>query len=418
MKNANRLAVIALAITLAIGTPAAGASGFAINTQSGSAIGNAFAGVAAAAEDASTIWYNPAGMIALSGTQGSLAANIIRTSFKFENTASSGAFASPGTGEGGDGGGWSLVPQGYLAMSVDDRWRIGLAVNTPFGLKTEYDAGWRGQLTALKSEVTAFNLNPAVAYRVSEALWIGAGVSVQYFETELTNAAGPLGTAKLEANDTGWGFNLGAMMNLSSATRIGIAYRSSISFTLDGTASFSAGNGVFNSGAKADLRVPESAYFGIFSAISENWDVMAGATWTRWSRLETVNVVRTSASALGPAGSLVAALDFNWSDTVLWSAGANYRAASDWKIRFGIGYDPASSNDATRTARLPDQSRLMLTVGARHELSRRASVDLAFAHEFVKDANIDNRVAGVPGALVGKFRNQVNVLSIQYNHQF
>jgi len=145
---------------------------------------------------------------------------------------------------------------------------------------------------------------------------------------------------------------------------------------------------------------------------------MAGAIWTRWSRVQTINVVRTSSSALGPAGSTVGTLPFNWSDAVLVSVGANYTPRDDWKIRFGIGYDPAAASDATRTPRLPDQSRLMVTFGARYQHTRNSSFDFAYAHEFVKHANINDSVAGLPGALVGTFRNKVDVLSLQCNCRF
>ena len=419
MRVCSRIVAVTVTTALVGVSGAASAGGFGIVAQSGSAIGNAFAGGAAAAEDASTIWYNPAGMGLLQGTNASVAVHAIRPSFKFENTGSTGAFAAPGTGEGGDGGDWGYVPQGYVSTSVGEKWRLGVAFNTPFGLKTNYDAGWRGQFTALKSEVTAYNLNPSVAYKVNDSVWVGAGVSVQRFTTELTNFAGPVvGNASLKASDTAWGFNLGAMLKASDTMRIGVAYRSRIAYKLSGTASFSSGGGVFDSGAQADLTVPESASINVFSSLSKQWDIMGGATWTRWSRLQTLTVVRTSASLLGPAGSIVTTLPFNWSDTMLIAVGANYTPSDDWKIRFGVAYDPAASNDAARTPRLPDQGRLLLSVGARYKLSKNGAWDFAYAHEFVKDANINDTVAGVPGALMGTFKNKADVLSLQYNHRF
>ena len=417
MRVFSRIVSVAVTTALVWMPGATSAGGFAITAQSGSAVGNAFAGGAAAAEDASTIWYNPAGMGALQGTNLSLAAHAIKPSFQFENTGSTGAFAAPGTGEGGDGGDLAFVPQGYMSTSVGEKWRLGIAFNTPFGLKTNYDAGWRGQFTALKSEVTAYNFNPAIAYKVSDSVWIGAGVNVQRFTTELTNFAGPLGNATLKASDTAWGFNLGAMLKASDTMRIGVAYRSQIAYKLSGTASFSAGGGVFDSGAQADLKVPENASLNVFSKLSERWEVMGGATWTRWSRLQTLTVIRTSASALGGVGSVVTTLPFNWSDTVLLAVGANYKPGKDWKLRFGIAYDPAASNDATRTPRLPDQRRVVLTAGVRTNVMG-GTLDFAYAHDFVKDANINTTVPGVPGALIGTFKNKADVLSLQYNYSF
>lgn len=417
-----RISLSSVAVAVAaglVGMPGAAiAGGFGIVAQSGSAIGNAFAGGAAAAEDASTIWYNPAGMVALQGISLSLTTHAIRPSFNFQNTGSTGAFAAPGTGEGGDGGDWAAVPQGYAAISLGDKWRLGIAFNTPFGLQTSYEPGWRGQFTALKSEATAYNLNPSLAYKFSDILWVGAGVSAQRFSTELTNFAGPLGFSSLKADDTAWGYNFGAIVNPSNSMRIGLAYRSSINYTLDGTAIFSAGSGAFDSGARAELTVPENVSLNFFSAVTPQWDIMGGATWTRWSRLQSLTVTRTSASALGSVGSTITTLPFNWKDTVLVAAGANYNPRKDWKIRFGIAYDPAASNDRTRTPRLPDQSRLLLTAGARFQAWKNGTIDLAYGHEFIKDANINTAVAGVPGALTGTFKNKADVFSFQYNHQF
>jgi len=421
-----RLPVVPVSITVlaiglfAIGTPqVARASGFAINSQSGSAVGNAFAGAGATAEDASTIWYNPAGMTALSGTSMSLTANVIRTSYEFQNTGSTGAFALPGTGEGGDGGVTALVPQGYISTAVGDNVRLGLAVNVPFGLKTEYDSGWRGQLVALKSEAKSYNISPSIAYKINDVVSLGAGVDYQYFSTTLTNYAGPIaGVAELDAHDTGWGYNLGVMLNASPSTRFGFTYRSQIRYDLQGTANFSGGGGLLNSGAHADLTVPENASVNFYSSVSERWEVMASAVWTHWSRLQTLTVFRTSPSALGTTGSIVAQLPFNWRNTVMFALGANYKWSDKFKIRLGAFYDPATSNDATRTPRLPDERRILLAVGGRYSISDHDSLDFGYGHEFINDAAINDRVAGVPGALIGKFDNAVDSASVQYNHRF
>lgn len=423
MKNVDRFVFVA-AIAANIGlTGAAHAGGFGILSQSVSALGNAFAGGAAAGEDASTVWYNPAGMGRLSGFNASTALHIVKPSAEFQNTASTGAFALPGTGEGGNGGGVAGVPQGYVVSSLGDNWRLGVGFNAPFGLKTEYNSGWRGQVTALKSEATAFNLNPSAAYKINDSVWLGAGLSVQRFSTVLTNFAGPLGNARLKASDTGWGFNLGALFDASKDTRVGIAYRSKIHFKPSGNATFTSGAGVFDSAARTDLTVPETASVNVVTNLPPDWEVMGGATWTRWSRLQNLTVTRTTASALGPAGSVVTTLPFNWRNTVLLAAGANYKVSDAWKLRFGAAYDPAVSNDVSRTARLPDQSRVLVALGAQLKPDQGGewknwTFDFAYGHEFIKDARISNNVAGVPGTLVGKFQNNANVVSFQANYGF
>jgi long-chain fatty acid transport protein len=400
--------VLAAAATLASAGTQAG--GFAVLAQSASVNGNAYSGAAATAEDASTIWYNPAGMARLPGTQVSINANAIRTSFRYHDGGSTGAFANPGSGDGGDGGGLALVPQAYLSTDLGEGWWAGFALNTPFGQKTEYDDGWRGQFVALKSEAKSLNINIALAHEVNKSWSIGGGLDVQRFETELTNFAGPLGSAKLEANDVSWGYNLGVMFNASDLTRVGLAYRSKIVYELSGNATFS-GNGAANTPARTDLTVPETLSLSAFTALSHDWEFVGTVTWTRWGRLQTLSVTR-------PDGSQLTAFPFKWRNTVFFGAGANYKPSDAWKIRAGIAYDPAVSNDETRTPRLPDQRRWIVSAGARYAASKNDSFDLAYVHDFIKEASVNNTVAGVPGALVGSFTSSADVLSVQYNHQF
>ncbi len=114
MKKSNRIIQVGVAAALATLAGAAAASGLAIGTQSGSGTGNAFAGGSALAEDASTVWYNPAGMTQLArGVHFAISAHAIKPSFRFNNTGSTGAFAAAGSGDGGDGGDWTAIPQGY-----------------------------------------------------------------------------------------------------------------------------------------------------------------------------------------------------------------------------------------------------------------------------------------------------------------
>lgn len=414
-----RLKLIAWAAAAAlVGWSAqAGAGGFAIGTQSGSGTGNAFAGGAAAAEDASVAWYNPAAMPLLGGRQAAFALHALRPSFKFRNEGSTGAFAAPGTGEGGDGGDWAFVPNAFFTTPIAPRWSFGLALNTPFGLKTEYDAGWRGQLVALLSEVKSLNLNPSLAYRASDAVSIGFGVSVQKLQAKLTNFAGPAGIARLSADDVGYGFNLGAMIQATPDTRIGASYRSSIRYELEGSATFS-GDATLNGGVRADLRVPDSASISVFHRAGPKWELMGDVTWTGWSSLQQLVAIRTTASAGGPVGSTLTTLPFRWKDTWRFGIGANYRMSERTKIRFGLARDETPTNDATRTPRLPDQDRTWVAVGVQHRVSRGGVLELGYAHEFVRDARVSNTVTGVPGALVGSFDNRADILSIQYSHSF
>jgi long-chain fatty acid transport protein len=409
----------AVSVALAAFTSGAVAGGFAIGTQSGSGTGNAFAGGAAAADDASAIWYNPAAMVALpSGKQVTAAGHLVKPSFKFQDGGSTGAFAAPGTGEGGDGGDWAAIPNTFFTADLGFGWRAGVAVNVPFGLATKYDAGWRGRLTAIKSEIMSINVNPAVAYKITDTISVGAGVSVQFLQAELSSFSGAaaLGNVKLKADDIGYGFNIGMLVQATPSTRVGASYRSSIKYGLEGDASFSgAAGGAFEGDVRADLTVPETLSLSVFHTMGA-WEFMADVTRTRWSRVEQLIVTRTTASAGGAAGSTFTTLPFDWKDTWRFSVGANYRVSDVLKIRVGLARDETPTHDATRTPRLPDQDRTWVAAGVQYKVSKAGVVEAGYAHEFVRDATINTAVGA--SNLVGKFENKADIFSLQYSHSF
>jgi len=397
------------------------AGGFAIGTQSGSGTGNAFAGGAAAADDASVAWFNPAAMTLIPGKQVAGALHVVDPSFKFQNTTSTATGVAGANADGGDGGDLALIPNGFFTWALNPKWSIGLALNAPFGLTTEYDPGWRGRFTAIKSEVKAVNINPSVAYKVSDTVSIGGGLNVQKIDAELTASAGPAGTTKLEADDMGFGFNVGALFQVTPSTRIGAHYRSKIKYELEGTIAFSAaapGNG----DVRADLDVPASFSVSAFSALNPQWEVMADITWTGWGDLKRLDVIRTTTAATlgatlpGAAGSTITSLVFNWDDTWRYSIGANYKLSPQTKLRFGVAFDETPTNDVDRTARLPDQDRKWVALGIQWKPSKTGILDVGYAHEFIKDANINN-VSPI-GTVVGKFESKVDILSVQYSMSF
>ena len=411
MNPHNRIARAAVAAALAVMTSASYAGGFGIATQNGSGTGNAFAGGAAVAEDASTVWYNPAGMTALPGTTNfAISAQILKPSFKFQNTGST---LPPGTGEGGDGGDWTYIPHGFVTHKLSDKWSIGGAFNTPFGLKTQYDAGWRGQAIALTSELKTFNFNASTAYKFNDMWSVGAGVN--YLKVELKfNSQIAIGFVEPNLSDSGIGYNVGVLFQPTQNTRIGAHYRTSINLQATGTLVAPAAIGGTGA-ATAGLSTPDTFSLSALHAITPQWEIMGDVTWTGWSHVERLTVVRTSGVATGTAP---VSLTFNWSDTWRTSLGVNYKPNATWKFRGGVAYDKTPTNDTDRTARLPDQDRTWLALGAQMKVSKAGTVDVGYAHEFIKDASVNNAAPITGLRLIGNFKNQVDILSIQYSHSF
>ncbi|MGA7949465.1 MAG: outer membrane protein transport protein, partial [Thiobacillaceae bacterium] len=175
-----------LAILVVTGLPGLTiASGFALTEQSAGGLGNAFAGAAASAEDASTIFFNPAGMTRLPNRQVAGALHLILPSAKYSD-------GNPVTNDGGDAGSLAAVPNFYYVMALSPTSRFGLGLNAPFGLKTDYDFGWAGQFSALKSDLKTINLNPSLATKLTDQLSVGIGLNIDYAKAELSNFVPPL----------------------------------------------------------------------------------------------------------------------------------------------------------------------------------------------------------------------------------
>ncbi|HET7097996.1 MAG TPA: outer membrane protein transport protein, partial [Casimicrobiaceae bacterium] len=257
----TRIATAVTGIVLALSAGHASGAAFALAEQAVMGLGNAFAGAAATAEDSNTVWFNPAGIARLYFPQVEAAMHVVTPSAKFNNQNSLPALGQQLGGTGGDAGSTAVVPNVYGTLPINDEWHVGIGVNVPFGLKTEYDDGWLGRFQALKSEIRTVNINPAIGWRATKDLWFGAGVSYQYLKATLTQnvnytgalaqgygqaaAAGvippesvlPLigATSGLQsflsqsADDYSWGWNVGAMYSFNGdanndpgASRIGI----------------------------------------------------------------------------------------------------------------------------------------------------------------------------------------------------
>jgi len=205
MKFRQSLLGVAVAGAMLASSGNAAASAFALIEQS-SGLGNAFAGGAAAAEDATTIFFNPAGMSRLKGKQVTVAASLIQFSAKFSDTGSETASAQTSKGDnGGDAGSLTLVPNTYMVTEVDPALRLGLGINVPFGLKTEYDPTWVGRFQAIDSKIQTVNLNPSVSYQVNDITSFGFGLNYQHITGELTSAVNYSAAAfSATANVTSW----------------------------------------------------------------------------------------------------------------------------------------------------------------------------------------------------------------------
>lgn len=440
----TRISKLAAATLLALGSTTANASGFAIIEQSVTGLGNAFAGAAATAEDASTIFFNPAGLTEVKGVQYSLGVHLIRPSNNFKDggstsTLGGGASLNVNNEDGGDSGTLGVVPNFYYSRALDNNWTVGLGINAPFGLVTDYDDGWIGRYHGLTSDLKTININPTAAYKLSDTFSAGFGLNVQYAEAYLTSAidyGGFIGfsqafdgEAAVEGDDISMGYNFGFLWKVGSAdpgdTRIGLAYRSRIKHNLEGevdyktpaaVAAVAAGlSHVDGSDVEADLELPANLSLSFHQKLSDKLALVGDVTWTDWSVFDELRVTYDS-------GAADTVNTVEWDDSNRYSLGLTYQYNDLWTLRTGIAYDESPIPDAEhRTPRIPGVDRTWIAFGFTYDNPKQSFVfDMGYAYLFVDDAEINLVDTGSPtdenfsrGTLVGEYEADVNILSAQ-----
>lgn len=429
----TKLAVRTLPVLLAgLFSSTAMAAGFQLQNQNGSGTSSAYAGSAAIADDASTIFFNPAGMALLpEGHTVAVGGTILQRSVRFDDRGTTNVLGTgPQSGsDGGQAGGVSLIPAAYYTLSITPNLRFGFGLSAPFGNKTEYDTDFKGRFQGYYSHIQTVNLNPSVAFRVTPTLSLGAGISYQKIDADLrsftpiTQLGGAFRT-KLEGDDTAWGWNVGALWQVSPSTRIGISYRSSIDYEVEGklTVALPAAvpppfGALRSRNAKVSVELPETASLAVFQKLSDKWDMMGDFTWTGWSSLPELKVV----SRVNGATLSTERLGFD--DSWRVGFGGQYHHSDKLKLRAGIAYDRTPvPNEVDRTVRLPDSDRYWIALGARYFFSPATSLDIGYAHIFFNDERINRRtvISGQPTRqfVRGDYESSANLLSMQFNHTF
>ena len=421
MKRDTAIASLVLACGLSALGSRADAAGFQLQEQSASGLGVAYSGMPATAQDAGVVFWNPAAMSLLPGTHVAAAVHYIKTSFDFTSAgAPPGGSTYNALGDGGDAGGGNWVPALYGKMALNPKLSAGLAVNAPFGLKTEWNSPWAGMFHGVRSEVKSLNINPAIGYQVNQYLSLGAGVSYERLKATLTNGVTPLiptAQGRLHGSDWAYGWNVGALVDFGQGTRVGLTYRSAIDFTLSGDLTFNdASLAALASSVEVDLKVPQTAALGVSHEFTPGLRALADYTWTGWDSVQALNIIATSGAF---AGQPVRTLALNFRNSWRAGAGLEYQLTPTWLLRGGLAYDRAPVQDAFRTPRLPDEDRKWLAAGVRFQPNAPWSVDIGYAHLWVKSASSSLAPAGaVPGALRGGYESDTNILAAQASMHF
>lgn len=382
----------AAAVMAVCAASAAHAAGFMLTEQSAGALGRAYAGVGVDGTDISGVYYNPATMTLHPGTTIQAGFVAVGLDLAFEGTND-----YAGVTENGQYN-TQAIPHGYISHQLTDSMWIGLAMTVPFGMGTEYKDDWRLANRGISAEVLTFDFNPNVAWKVSDKLSLGAGMSIQYAAADLKmqeNVQVASIDGEVDADSWAWGFNVGLMWSPLENLRFGLSYRSRINHNADGDFTFDNFKDLTN-GQIGDMGEDAQKIWGTLSYLNGQtldatatistpawamataaWDVnellslYATFRWTDWSSFDTLDIDYTVGTKT---------VTNKWEDTYLFSVGADLRFTNWWTFRAGIGYESSPVDDPSyRTSIIPDADRWWFALGSSFKATKNMQVDVSAA---------------------------------------
>jgi long-chain fatty acid transport protein len=422
------------AVTLCAGALVAGqanAGGLIVYEFGTAEVGLASAGYGARAQDASTVFTNPAGMTRLEGNQflasGQLAYGRSNFGIGFGTSPALGADAG---GNAFGSNGWFPGGGGFYSHSISPDLKVGVAMTGNFGGVTKYDDSWVGRYYVQQTSLVGLSLVPSIAYKVNDKLSLGAGVVAMYgyYENQVAinipDALRPgvvvpiqraSGDAQLKLQDStwGWGVNLGILYEFDSRTRVGLTWNSQINLDFSSAPDWSnlgalgtnlQARGLLTSTINIGMKVPQQVMGSIFSQVNDRWALLGSVGWQQWSKFGQVQLGIDNPN--NPT-SLTTAIPFK--DTWHVAAGAQYRLSDPWLLNFGIAYD-SGFQGGTVSPLLPANAAWRFGVGAEQQLSKTAKWGVAadYLYGGSLDVNLQstNPVAlGGRGNVVGSYGN-------------
>ena len=369
----------AAAVMAVCAASAAHAAGFMLTEQSAGALGRAYAGAGVDGTDISGVYYNPATMTLHPGT--TIQAGFVAVGLDLAFEGNDGVTTENGQYN------TQAIPHGYISHQLTDSMWIGLAMTVPFGMGTEYKDGWAWNNRGISAEVLTFDFNPNVAWKVSDKLSLGAGMSIQYAAADLKmrNSMNMDGVpvpikfnSEVDADSFAWGFNVGLMWSPLENLRFGLSYRSRINHNADGDLELTdfnpaqiAGSVPNTMSASATISTPAWLMATAAWDVNDLLSLYATFRWTDWSSFKELEIKND----LKPS-----VVHNNWQDTYLVSVGADLRFTNWWTFRAGIGYETSAVDDPKyRTAIIPDADRLWLALGSSFKATENMQIDVSAA---------------------------------------
>ena len=399
-------------------------SGFAVYTQGASALGQADA-VIAHADDPSAIFFNPALINKLEGTQIENGVTLLFPSQEFRSTATGNTFRTETA---------VFYPLTVFAThKFNDKISAGLGIFSPFGLGSKWGNSWEGRYIATSSKLKTFNINPAVSYKITPNITLAAGVDFLLLDATLEKrlnlpALGSPGT-KFKGDGNGVGYNLGILYDINKDISLGASYRSEIKVYVTGDATFDLPPGtpsfistLFpNTSGNSHITLPQVAHAGVAYKGFNRLTLETGMRWEGWSSFKELRINFDQPVA----GSPTSITERNWHDVYSANLGAKYQLNNTVALLAGYLYGGNPVPDKTFDPVIPSANTHLFTVGTniKHKKMR---IDIAYGYQLLEGRSKNNAVDDNPSDGIlnaatsanGKYNENIHMIGISLTYTF
>jgi long-chain fatty acid transport protein len=458
LRSLLKIFAISFLVSEAFFTLPAFAAGFQINEVSASLQGDATAGAAAASNDVSSMFINPATLSTLQQNQVYLGGSELIPSVSMSNAKAIHTANIPGIppssisatvlGQNSQNsiGQSAFVPDGYIGWHINNELVAGLAILAPYGLTTHYHENSVLRFAAEYSAVRSIDINPALAYSINDQWAVGVGFQAQYLRAIFSNFNGPyIGMSAIDAliaanNPTylkgdgwGYGYTMGVLFKPDLYTRIGLGFRSQISqqirgngqqYTMPGgTVPAPSQDFPFNAetSVRAGVKTPAVLTLSAARDISPAWTVKASVQLNFWDSFNQLSINMPNAFATNST------IQTKWRNPWFGALGADYRATPEWTLRGGVAYDQTPTT-GLRDPRIPDNNRIWFAIGTSYKLDKHLSIDGAYEYIYIQDQTVNVTQASGSSAnstvplevnqVYAKYKSSANILALAVRFSF
>lgn len=395
--------------------PALG-SGYGVFTQGATALGQGNA-VTAHTDGPYSIFYNPALITKLEGTQVEIGTTAVLAWHEFDSEQFPGQSSTNHE---------TFLPSTfYVTHKFNDSFSAGFGVFNPFGLGTDWNNNWEGRALATKSELTTYNFNPVLAYRVLPSLSLAAGVDVLLLDANLERRlpAGTLGGGlpatetgvKFKGDGTGVGYNLAMAWDVTDKVTLGASYRSEIDVDIDGKASTSPtfttaipGVGTvapLDSYGKTSVRLPKQITAAVAWQVTDPLVVEAGMRWEGWSSFRELKIALDNGNTV--------TTERHWHDTWGMNVGGKLRITKTVAVMGGYIFGANAVPDSTFDPSIPDANTHIFCAGTDLTFNQ-MRLALSYAYQLYVDRT-KNTIDGIAN---GEYKSDAHLLAVSLGYKF